>query len=241
MRRKTAAISDKAVDGGAEVLERRATAAALPQTREGLLPWLAAAAAISVTLGVVLLGGESATSAPIAALLVALCTTLAAAGLVAARRRNIHEATEREERARPARDQLFDLDRDADGAGVGPSSRSYVEGMERWATALLDLLVHAAEVTSDPELCQELLAAVEDTEALRDLLRSSLGRELNLNEAATLHSVCTLWETDQERLEQLAAEVDPAWHRRWRARAVVERLLRHGPRARSELVLPYRS
>lgn len=222
-------------DGNAVV---RPASTALPPTSESLLPWLGAAAVVAVvTLGAVILGEDELASVEITTLLVGLCATLAVAGLVAARSGTVADACEREERARPARDQLPDLD---DGV-EGPGSRSYLEGMERWTVALLDLVAHAVEATTDAVLRRELTSASEDTDALRALLQTTTGRQLGLNEVATLHSVCALWETNQDRIERLAAEVDPAWHRRWRARSVIARLLRHGPPQQPAPVLPYRS
>lgn len=230
-------------DAGAPVVRagRPVTGAgALPQAHERLVPWLLAAAIVAaVTLATVVLGDAELTSPEMAVLLITLCAALAGSGLVAARSSNLERATQREERARPARDELLDLD--AIDEADEPGSVSYVEGMERWTTALLELLDHAVAQKADPAVREELTSAVADTDALRDLLRTSAQRDLNLNEAATLHSVCSLWETEQDRIEQLAAQVDPAWHRRWRARSVVARLLCHGSRARRELVLPHRS
>jgi hypothetical protein len=230
-------------DAGAPVVRTGrpvAGAGALPQAHERLVPWLLAAAIVAaVTLAAVVLGDAELASPEMAVLLITLCATLAGSGLVAARSSSVERATQREERARPARDELLDLD--AIDEADEPGSVSYVEGMEQWTTALLELLDHAVAQTTEPAVRQELTAAVADTDALRDLLRTSTQRELNLNEAATLHSVCSLWETEQDRIEQLAAQVDPSWHRRWRARSVVARLLCHGSRARRELVLPHRS
>jgi hypothetical protein len=45
---------------------------------------------------------------------------------------------------------------------------------------------------------------------------------------ARLHSICTLWELEQPRVEAIAAEVDLGFHRRWRARTVIARRLRRG-------------
>jgi hypothetical protein len=214
-----------------------AGAGALPQAHEGLVPWLLASAIVAaITLATVLLGDAELASPEMAVLLIALGATLAGAGLVAARSSNVVRATQREERARPARDELLDLD--AIDEADEPGSVSYVEGMERWTTALLQLLDHAARQDTESAIREELATAVADTDALRDLLRTSTQRELNLNEAATLHSVCSLWETEQDRIERLAARVDPEWHRRWRARSVVARLLCHGSRARRELMVP---
>lgn len=211
----------------------------LPDTAERLLPWLGAAVVVAGCNLAVALLGVALTPSEWATMLVGLAATLAAAGLVASRSRRETDAIERDERARPATDQLR-----GDALGSGPvvvGAPGYVDGMARWTTAILDLLDHARTRTEDPELRLTLAGAAEDTRALNELLRTSTERELSLNEAARLHSVCALWETGQDRIEGLAAGIDPRWHRRWCARAVVDRRLRHGHGGPDRLVLPYRS
>ena len=214
-------------------------AEALPAEDEQLFPWLGAAAiAAVVILGMLTLGEGHVTRVEIATLLGGLGATLAVAGLVAARSARAVDASDQEERARPAREELTGQAATAHVDGFG--ARSYLAGMEGWTVALLELVAHANETAEEP-LRDELLAAGDDTDALRGLLHASSQRDLSLGEVATLHSVCALWETSQERIEGLAAAVDPAWHRRWRARSVVERSLRHGPVPVADVDLPYRS
>jgi hypothetical protein len=211
--------------------------ASLPASAERLAPWLGGAIVAAIaTIAALELGRGRITALETSLLLVGLGSTIAVAGLVAARASSLREATEREERARPALDQLVDQTQPA----VGSAARTYVEGMEHWVIAVLELLAHASQAADDGEVRSELDSASEDTGALRSLLHDAGARQLGLNEGATLHSVCALWETSQDRIEQLAASVDPAWHRRWRARSVIERLLRHGPPQPAALVLPYR-
>lgn len=212
---------------------------ALPDVGEHIGPWLGAATVVAAcNLAAATLHLRLSTY-EWAAMLVALGATLAAAGLVAARSRVEVDAVVRDERARPAEEQLLDM---VDDLSLGTAGApGYVEGMERWTGALLELVDHARDETLDPELRAALTNVADDTRALHDLLDVSDPAGLSLNEAAMLHSVCSLWETDQDRIESLAAAVDPRWHRRWRSRTVVERRLRHGQRAASELVLPYRS
>jgi hypothetical protein len=222
-------------EAGRNVDREAVAVTSLPTSAARLLPWLGAAIVVAVaTLAAAVFGTDKVKSFELTALLVGLCATLTTAGLVAARASRLDEANEREERARPARDELSA----ADGA---PMSRSYLAGMEQWADALQDLVAYAIERTEDRDVRSELRSASDDTAALLELLRGTAERQLGLSELATLHSVCALWETNQERIEALAAAVDPPWHRRWRARAVIERLLRHGPQQRAPLALPYRS
>lgn len=211
---------------------------ALPDLREWMTPWLGAAILVGACNLAVTILHVDLNVYERSVLLVALGASLASAGLVAARSRAAVEAIERDERARPAEEQLLGMVGD-----LRPStadSPGYVQAMERWTSALLELVEHARSETLDAEQRTTLTAAADDTRALRELLRASDPAGLSLNEAAMLHSVCALWETDQERIEALAVEVDPRWHRRWRGRTIVERRLRHGQRAAGELVLPYR-
>lgn len=217
----------------------RARRSTMPTTAEQLLPWLAAAtAAAGCELAVAVLGFPLGVTQQ-AMLTVGLAGTLAAAGLLAARTNRELAESEREERARPALDELTGL---PTVEPIGPDdSPVFFSGMQAWTDALLDLLDRSVEETKDPAIAEELAEAAEDTRALRELLRSSTARGLSLNEAAMLHTVVTLWETDQERLEALAASVDPVWHRRWRARTLIARRLRHGVPSSDSLVLPYRT
>lgn len=214
---------------------------ALPVTAERLAPWLAAAIFIGGVNVVVGLVGVQPSLVQRAAMIVALCASLAVTGLVASRSRREMTETDREERARPASDELVARDGRAAPADVaGPAS--YLESMERWAEAMLELTEHAASVAADqdPEAAAQLAEASEDTRELQALLRASARAPVSAKGMATVHSVCTLWEADRERIEAIGARVDPAWHRRWRARSVVDRLLCHGERKSDETAFPYR-
>jgi hypothetical protein len=208
---------------------------ALPLIGEPVAPWLAAAFVLAALNLAAVASGYQLPVLEQALLLIGLCATLAAGGLVAARSNRRLEASAREERARPAGEELV-------APGSQPGSESYVEGMACWAEAVLELLDHAVD-TGRPKAPahDELVAAAADTRELRDLLRSSSQSPLSINDAAMIHAVCTLWEVNEARVEALAAEVDLIWHRRWRARTVADRRLRHGSVAPQTLVLPYRS
>lgn len=206
---------------------------ALPLTAEDLIPWLSAAFVMASLNLVAAVWGVQLTLEGWAVLLIGLVATIVAAGLVAARERQEQERAAAEERARPSGDVLGMGAHDGSGPG-------YVTGMSRWSAAMLELIEHAAEAAPPGHVQDSLLAASEDTRALCDLLHASEGHDIGLNDAAMLHAVCSLWETDQERVERLAAEVDPHWHRRWRARSITARRLRHGQVDADRLVLPYR-
>ncbi len=208
--------------------------AAMPLARERVTPWLAASCIIGAVNAALLLSGAEPANIQVVGLTVALGGTLAAGGLVAARSSRQMHASDLEERARPSTDELV-------GGGATASNPSYVDGMEQWATAMLELIEHAVEVASPEDPAQpELATAAADTQELRELLRSSGDGPLSIHDKATLHALCSLWETNQVRVEHLAGQIDAAWHRRWRARTVVQRRLRHGERLNRTLALPYR-
>lgn len=210
----------------------------IDQPAERILPWLSAAVFAATCYMAGLTWGLPMSVNQGAALLTVLAGTLASAGLLAARSARAQDATQLEERARPASDELAGMTNGDPFAETG--APVYLKGMEQWATALLDLFDYAGGASEDPAVVAALTDAAEDTRALRDLLADGASHHLSLNEAAMLHSVAMMWETDQERLEQLAASVDPAWHRRWQARSIVDRQFRHGRAHADHLVLPYR-
>lgn len=205
----------------------------LPLSGDVTSPWLGAAFVLGVVnLAVVVQANDSAMLGQ-AVMLTGLCGTIAAAGLVSSRSHRADDLNLREERARPAAEELTHS-----SAAVG--SASYLEGMGRWTGAMLELFEHAISETDPATLVhEELAAAAEETRDLHDLLDVESGDMLTINDQAKLHALGSLWETSQIRLEQLAAEVDASWHRRWQARNVVERRLRHGRDLPRALVLPY--
>lgn len=216
----------------------------LAVTRESLAPWLAASllAAGAYTVGIVVGSGGSVTQRVL--LTVGLCAVVSSTQLVLLRARRLEDEVRRSERARPATEELTAWRTDDtlvhdDHDGHLPP---YAQGMLRYSSAVVELLEHsvavALETGRDPE---ELVAGRDDAAALRNLL-SSMGNEpVHLDKAAKVHTICSLWEANQSRCEELAAEVDPEFHRRWRARHVAEIRLRHGDRPRrADTVLPYR-
>jgi hypothetical protein len=168
------------------------------------------------------------------------CSTLGVAGLVAARSSREAAAVDREERERPVLDELAALD-DAFGGAYDSGPLAYFGTMERWARAMLELTDHATATPGAMEagVADELRAASEDTRELRALLQDSVLVPPRATAIATVYTVCQLWEASQIPIEQLAARVDPEWHRRWRARSVVERLVRRGGPQPDAMVLPY--
>lgn len=210
----------------------RMTAAESSNSR-AMVPWLGAALLLAVVNLAIVLVERQALMAEQSVLLIGLCGTIAAAGLASSRCNRDDEMTLREDRARPTAEELV-------GHSTEVGSASYVQGMGRWSSSMLELLEHAISVT-DPATPahQALVAAAADARDLHDLLDVESVDALTINDKAKLHALGSLWETGQTRLERLAAEADPPWHRRWSARHVVERRLRHGREVPHPLVLPY--
>jgi hypothetical protein len=210
---------------------------ALPRTAERLVPWFAAGILIGgLNVVVTLLGGQP-TMAERAFMILALSAAIAVAGLVAVRSGKQLTAVDREERGRPAPEQLL-----AARPAHEVSASTYVETMARWAEAMLELTDHAAQTDAAhvTGAVGELSTASENARELADLLRASLEAPLAANDMAILHNLCAMWDADQERVELLASEMDPLWHRTWQARTVVERLFRGGGRRGAGADLPYR-
>lgn len=221
---------------------RDAWNSALPRTAERLVPWLAGAILIGGLQVVVALAGAQPSLAERAAMILGLCGSLGVAGVVAARSSREAAVVDRQERERPALYEVSGVD-DAFGRAHDAGPSTYIEGMERWAEAMLELTEHAAATPAAiaADVADELTSACEDTRELRDLLHANVHAPLKVSGMATLRTICSMWEGDQARIEHLAASMDPEWHRRWRAHSVVERLVRRGVRQPDATVLPYRS
>jgi hypothetical protein len=206
---------------------------ALPRNSERLVPWLAGAAFIACLQVLVAFAGAQPSLAQRVGMILSLCGSLAVAAVVAARSSREARVVDHQEQGRPG---LHEVSGPEDN---GPSA--YIDGMLRWAEAMLELTEHAAATPEaiEAELAGQLASACEDTRALRDLLRANVDTSLKVSAMATLRSICSMWESDQARIEQLAAGTDPEWHRRWHARSIVERLLRRGSRQLETTALPY--
>jgi hypothetical protein len=229
-------------DGGVDAL--RAAPSRMPVSGDSLVPWLVGGLSGGAVIVVGVLSGRRWTSIELTVLALALLGWMAATIGVALRSRAATAAADRDERTRPALDEILAgaaLVRSS-GVEVHPGSPPYLVGMARWTAAFVELLDHATESAREAGrsvAVEELAAAREDTAALRDLLEVSRGAAVGMNETASLHTICTLWEANQSRYEALSAEVDGRWYRRWRAHTVVERRLRHGAAHAETLVLPY--
>lgn len=205
---------------------------AMPFIGESVLPWISASLVLGVVNVATAVRGQHLGTVEQLVLLVGLCGTVTAAGLVAARSHRAARAGVLVERARPAAEEL--------AAPTEAGAVTYVEGMAHWTAAMLALIEHARQVAEPGSRADlELAAAAADTNDLHELMCAKPHDELTINEQAQMHALGSLWETNQARIEQIAAELDPIWHRRWRARSVVARELRHGHGTRQSLVLPY--
>ena len=215
---------------------------ALPRSAERLAPWLAGPILIGGLQVVVALAGAQPSLAQRSVMILGLCGSIAVAAIVAARSTREADVAGREERDRPAHHELTGVDvAFGNGYEAGPST--YLESMERWSAAMLELTEHAAATPAAVEagVAAELTTASDDTRELRDLLHANVNVPLKVSGIATLRSICSLWEAEQTRIESLAATMDPEWYRRWRARSVADRLLRRGVRESNTTELPYRS
>jgi hypothetical protein len=208
---------------------------AMPVVGEWMTPWVASSFLVAVITATYVVGGNQLPLVERTLLAISLCATLTAATLVVIRSSRSKEESTREERARPAAEAL-------DSGVAGLDFAAYVDGMRQWTASVLELLEHARGCAAEgSRLATELDAGLSDTSDLQQLLNASAPNQLNIHDAATIRSVCTLWETNQDRIEQLAASSDPGWHRRWRARSVADRRLRHGAMVSAPMVIPYRT
>jgi hypothetical protein len=115
--------------------------------------------------------------------------------------------------------------------------------MLAYSGAVVELLEHAVGVALQRGLdSTDLASARDDAAALNDLLKTMASEPVQLHKAAKVHTICSLWEATQERIEKTAADLDPDFHRRWRARNLATVRLRHGERpARADITLPYQA
>ena len=211
--------------------------------REPLLPWVAASLLVVAAYAVGVLFGVASSQEHRVLLTIALSSIITATGLVMHRSRLVVEDEERTQRARPASEELDawtserTLLSDVSDGNLPP----YAAGMLAYSAAVVELLEHAVSVALIQEIdTTELASARDDAAALHDLLSSMASETVHLPTAAKVHTICSLWEANQDRVEQTAAELDPDFHRRWRARNIATLRLRHGERpSRTDTSLPY--
>lgn len=212
--------------------------------RENTLPWIAASFLVMAAY----LAGMYVRTPDFLyhriVLTLALCSVVAATEMVLLRSRRIQEEASRDHRARPASDELTlppaggSLPADRMAGALPP----YAAGQLQYSSAVVELLEHAVGVALARDLdATELASGRDDAAALHDLLTTMAVEPVHLRKAAKVHTICSLWEASQDRLERAAAELDPEFHCRWRARHLAVLRLRHGaPPAREVTTLPYR-
>src|SRR5687767_2351951 len=128
---------------------------AMPVVGEWMTPWIAASFLVSACAVAFVVGGREIPTFEKTLLGISLCATLTAATLVRFRAIRTQHMRAREERARPPVEALD---------GTPSISSAYVDGMQRWTTAVLELLEHANGcATQGSELAAVLGAALADT------------------------------------------------------------------------------
>ena len=210
--------------------------------REPLVPWIAASLLIIAAWAVGVLFGHSSSQKQSVLLTIALCSIITATGLVMHRSRQLVEDEERTQRARPASEELAwasnrSLVTDLTDGNLPP----YAAGMLVYSGAVIELLEHTVGVALIQGIdTTDLASARDDAAALHDLLTNMANEPVHLHQAAKVHTICSLWEANQDRIEKTAAELDPDFHRRWRTRNIATLRLRHGERPpRTNTSLPY--
>jgi hypothetical protein len=211
---------------------------------ENLTPWLGASLLVIAAYVVGMLVGTSTSDAPRVVLTLAVCSVITSAQLVMYRSKRSAEAADRAQRDRPASEELASWLSDQTLVRLPPGMDlpPYAAGMLRYSEAVVELLDHAVTAGQrEPVDTADLESGREDAAALSNLLRTMGNEPAHLRKAAKVHTICALWEADQERLERAAADLDPEFHDRWRARHLATLRLRHGeaPR-RASTTLPYR-
>ena len=212
--------------------------------REPIVPWIAASLLIIGAYAVGVMFGVAKSQESRVVLTITLCSIVTATQLVLRRSRELAEDEDRTQRARPAAEELessWASDRTLVTAESGRNLPPYAAGMLAYSGAVVELLEHAVGVALTREIdTTELASARDDAAALRDLLTTMASEPVQLHKAAKVHTICSLWEANQEHIERTAAELDPDFHRRWRARHIATLRLRHGERPpRSDTSLPY--
>lgn len=213
---------------------------------ESLVPWVAASVLGSVAYAAGVLFGAADGQKPRVALTIALCAIITATALVMRRSREYVEVEERSQRARPATDELAPWASErtlltSAAASAGGNLPPYGAGMLAYSGAVVELLEHAVgSALKRGQDTTELASARDDAAALNDLLKTMAAEPVQLHKAAKVHTICSLWEANQEHIEQTASDLDPDFHRRWRARNLATLRLRHGVRPpRTNTALPY--
>jgi hypothetical protein len=211
---------------------------------EPLAPWLAASLLTLVAFVAGVVVGNSASATHKAVLAVCFCAVVTATELVLHRVHRSENVALLALRARPAIDELT-TGAAADARATNSHTSNlppYAAGMLRYSDAVVELLEHAVDVALQTDAdTTELASGRDDAAALRNLLQSMAAEPVHLQQAAKVHTICSLWESNQARLEHLAADLDADFHRHWRTRHIATLRLRHGEAPqREDVAMPYR-
>jgi hypothetical protein len=250
--RRPRTVSEKLDDSDVKVLSRFADITQVRTVnrpviqREPIVPWVAASTLVSAAYAAGVMFGMADNQKSRVALTIALCSIITATAMVMHRSRVIVEDEERSQRARPASEELAHWTSERTlltpaAASSGGNLPPYGAGMLAYSEAVVDLLEHAVgEALKRGQDTTELASARDDAAALNDLLKTMAAEPVQLHKAAKVHTICSLWEANQERIEKSASDLDPEFHRRWRARNLATLRLRHGVRpTRTASTLPY--
>ena len=120
-----------------------------------------------------------------------------------------------------------------------PDTRRELAAMELWAAWIGKLMTHAA-ATANAGIGQRTLAgAAEDAQNLREALAAAGGGWLEPGQTSVLRSIYALWDVNQDRLERIAAAIDPEWYRMWEGRSASARIRCTGTPVRQPSVLAH--
>jgi hypothetical protein len=96
--------------------------------------------------------------------------------------------------------------------------------LELWTAWVNKLMSYSALYAPDARTLRTLTGAAEDAASLRDALSAATTGWLDPEQTRVLRSIYELWDANLERVEQLAASVDPEWYEVWRVRSASARL-----------------
>ncbi len=105
-----------------------------------------------------------------------------------------------------------------------PEGALPIAAMELWTAWVSKLMSYASLQASDARSFRTLHGAADDAASLRDALSAASTGWLDPEQTEVLRSIFELWDANLDRLERLAAAVDPEWYRMWCGRSASARL-----------------
>ena len=167
----------------------------MPIVGEWMTPWIAAAFLVVVLTVTYVVGGDLPLLERVL-LAISLCATLTAAVLVAIRSNRAQEVSVREERARPAAEALDDPV--APPRARPPTSRAWSAGPRPCSSCSSTRGVRRRKRRSSRQSSRPRSSTPTSCSSCSS---PRVDGELDIHDAATIHAVCTLWETNQARFE----------------------------------------